>query len=54
MRFALDIAFLDPDGAVIRQLRAVPRRRFVRCRGAQAVLERPAAAQAEPTSADSR
>ena len=54
MRFALDIAFLDPDGAVLRQLPGVPPRRIVRCPGADAVLERPAAAQGEPTSAASR
>jgi uncharacterized protein len=43
MRFALDIAFLDGDGAVLREVRAVPPRRVVRCRGAAAVLERRAA-----------
>jgi uncharacterized protein len=49
MRFALDIAFLDANGAVMRRLRSVPPRRVVRCPGARAALERPAA-QAEPTS----
>jgi uncharacterized membrane protein (UPF0127 family) len=40
MRFAIDIAFLDGDGAVLREVKAVPPRRVVRCRGASAVLER--------------
>ena len=50
MRFALDVAFLDTDGTVLRELRAVPPRRVMRCAGAAAVLER----QAEPTSDASR
>jgi uncharacterized membrane protein (UPF0127 family) len=40
MRFAIDIAFLGPDGQVLRLERAVPPRRVLRCRGAVAVLER--------------
>lgn len=43
MRFALDVTFLDGDGAVLRELRTVPPWRIVRCRGASAVLERRAA-----------
>lgn len=43
MRFALDVAFLDEGGAVLREMVAVPPRRVVRCRGAAAVLERRAA-----------
>lgn len=43
MRFALDLTFLDRDGAVLREETAVPPRRIVRCRGASAVLERRAA-----------
>ena len=39
MRFAIDIAFLDPSGRVLRIERNVPRRRLVRCRGAAAVME---------------
>ena len=40
MRFALDVAFLGPDGRTLRLDRAVPARRVLRCRGAVAVLER--------------
>jgi uncharacterized protein len=40
MRFALDVAFLDPHGQVLRTARAVPPRRMLWCRGAAAVLER--------------
>jgi uncharacterized membrane protein (UPF0127 family) len=43
MRFALDLAFLDGGGAVLREVKAVPPWRVVRCRGASAVLERRAA-----------
>jgi uncharacterized membrane protein (UPF0127 family) len=43
MRFALDVAFLGSDGAVLREVKGVPPRRVVRCRGASAVLERRAA-----------
>lgn len=50
MRFALDIAFLDARGRTLRELRAVPPRRLVVCRGAYAALELPA----RPTSPDSR
>ena len=39
MRFAIDVAFLDERGRVIRVERAVERRRVLRCRGAFAVVE---------------
>jgi uncharacterized membrane protein (UPF0127 family) len=42
MRFALDLYFLDADGVVLVARRAVPPRRFVARRGADAVLEIPA------------
>lgn len=42
MRFALDIHFLAAEGSVIETRRAVPRRRIVRCPGADSVLEVPA------------
>jgi uncharacterized protein len=42
MRFALDLHFLDADGAVLGSHLAVPPRRFVAHRGATAVLEIPA------------
>lgn len=42
MRFALDLHFLDAEGAVLSSRLAVPPRRFVACRGAAAVLECPA------------
>ncbi len=42
MRFALDIAFLDAEGAAISRRRAVPPRRVVADRRAAAVLETPA------------
>jgi len=42
MRFALDIHFLDADGALLGSRPAVPPRRFVAHRGAAAVLEVPA------------
>jgi len=42
MRFPLDLHFLDRDGRPLRTVRGVPPRRFVRCRGAGAVLELPA------------
>lgn len=41
MRFRLDLVFLDRDGVVLRTRRAVPPRRVVWCRGADAVLETP-------------
>jgi len=43
MRFALDVHFLDGEGAVMSSRFRVPPRRFVACRGAVAVLEVPAA-----------
>ena len=42
MRFALDIAFLDAEGAAISRRRAVPPRRVLADRRASAVLETPA------------
>ena len=42
MKFALDVYFLGPDGELLAERRAVPRRRFLACRGAAAVLEIPA------------
>lgn len=42
MRFALDLFFLDRAGRVIAVRRRVPPRRVVWCRGAAAVLEKPA------------
>ena len=42
MRFALDVAFLDGEGRVLRLERAVPPNRVVGCRRAAAVLEAPA------------
>jgi uncharacterized membrane protein (UPF0127 family) len=41
MRFALDVMFLDRVGRVIRFVQAVPSRRVVLERGADAVLELP-------------
>jgi uncharacterized membrane protein (UPF0127 family) len=41
MRFALDLCFLDADGAMIEARRGVPRRRFASCRRAAAVVEFP-------------
>jgi uncharacterized membrane protein (UPF0127 family) len=41
MRFALDIHFLDADGALLGSRRAVAPGRFVAHRGAAAVLEVP-------------
>jgi hypothetical protein len=43
MRFALDVVFLDAEGAALCWVRAVPPRRFVAHRRAAAVLELPAA-----------
>jgi uncharacterized protein len=43
MRFGLDVAFLDRDGLVLRREASVPPRRLLWCRGAAAVVERPAA-----------
>jgi uncharacterized membrane protein (UPF0127 family) len=39
MRFALDLAWLDGEGNVVRLDRAIGARRIVRCRGARAVVE---------------
>jgi uncharacterized membrane protein (UPF0127 family) len=41
MRFPLDLVFLDERGSSLSTCRRVPRRRFVSCRGAAAVLEIP-------------
>ncbi len=41
MRFALDLFFLDLQGAEIRRIQAVPPRRLAVGRGASAVLEVP-------------
>jgi hypothetical protein len=41
MRFALDLHWLDGDGAVLRVDRAVPPRRVRACRRARAVVEVP-------------
>jgi uncharacterized protein len=41
MRFPLDLLFLDEEERVIELRRAVPPGRFVRCPGADAVLELP-------------
>jgi hypothetical protein len=43
LRFGLDVVFLDADLAVLKVVRDVPPWRFVRCRGAKAVLELPTA-----------
>jgi uncharacterized protein len=42
MRFALDLYFLDRDGAVLRTVNRTPANRVIVCRGASAVLEVPA------------
>jgi len=42
MRFALDLHWLDRDGAVVRVDRAVPPRRLRTCLRARSVLELPA------------
>jgi len=42
MKFALDVYFLGDDGRILEARHAVPRRRFLACRGATAVLEIPA------------
>src|SRR3712207_6781120 len=42
MRYALDLVWLDADGAVVRVDRAVPPRRVRPCLRARSVLERPA------------
>jgi uncharacterized membrane protein (UPF0127 family) len=43
MRFELDVYFLGADGRLLLLRRRVPPRRVLRCRGAAAVLEVPAA-----------
>ncbi len=48
MLFPLDLVFLDAEGRVIELRRAVPPRRLVRCRAADAVLELPAPASPTP------
>ncbi len=50
MRFALDLYFLDREGAVVATRLAVPPKRFAFCRGASAVLELPAGAGGEITA----
>lgn len=47
MRFALDVYFLDGEGAVIAVKRAVPPRRILWQRGSSAVLEIPAGLEGE-------
>ena len=42
MRFSIDVIFLDRDGYVLRQERAVRPGRILACAGASAVLELPA------------
>ena len=39
MRFALDLIWLDRDGAVVRVDRDVPPRRLRACRAARSVVE---------------
>jgi uncharacterized protein len=51
MRFDLDVFFLDEGGRVIEARREVPPRRVLRCRGASAVLEIPAAKGGEIAAA---
>lgn len=41
MRFALDLYFLDREGAVVATRLAMPPKRLAFCRGASAVLELP-------------
>lgn len=50
MRFALDLYFLGEDGTIVSVRRAVRPRRVIFCRGAQAVLEVPAAEGGEFSS----
>jgi len=47
MRFALDLYFLDREGAAVAARLAVPPKRLAFCRGASAVLEVPAGAGGE-------
>lgn len=46
MRFALDLVWLDRDGAVVHVDRAVPPRRVRACGAARAVVELPSRADA--------
>jgi uncharacterized membrane protein (UPF0127 family) len=39
MRFAIDVAFLNREGDLVRLVGAVPRGRVVTCRAARAVME---------------
>ena len=39
MRFAIDVAFFDAEGQIVRVATAVPPRRIVTCRRARAALE---------------
>ena len=51
MRFAIDAAFLDPDGRVLRIAEHLRPWRLAACKGAKAVVELPpvsAAASASP------
>ena len=48
MRHALDLAFLAEDGTVVAAERDVPPGRLRSCRGAFAVLERPASNEVWP------
>jgi uncharacterized protein len=48
MRFALDLFFLDGAGRALAVRRGVRPGRFVRCRGADAVLEVPASLESSP------
>jgi uncharacterized membrane protein (UPF0127 family) len=50
MRFALDVYFLDSEGAVIAARRAVPPRRILWQPGSSAVLEIPAGPEGESSS----
>jgi uncharacterized membrane protein (UPF0127 family) len=47
MRFPIDVLFLDRDGFVLREERAVRPCRILACAGASAVLELPATTSAE-------
>jgi uncharacterized membrane protein (UPF0127 family) len=50
MRFALDVYFLDAEGAVISARRQVPPRRVLWQRGSSAVLEIPSADEGESSA----
>jgi len=47
MRFDLDLLFLDLEGTVVAERRGIAPGRFVRCPGAAAVVELPAATGGE-------